>query len=127
MPANVCDAKVKARQLKTDCLKNCRGLSLATRKEPTMSTVDIVRAWKDAEYRQSLSEAERAQLPDHPAGLIELTDAELDGVAAGADPKPPENLTIYLPCTFVSPCNTTTMNFTCYPSSTYKNCGLCLP
>jgi mersacidin/lichenicidin family type 2 lantibiotic len=29
----------------------------------------IVRAWKDAEYRLGLSEAERAALPEHPARL----------------------------------------------------------
>ena len=39
---------------------------------------DIIRAWKDEEYRLSLSDAERALLPDHPSGLITLTDAELD-------------------------------------------------
>ena len=46
-----------------------------------MSNVDIVRAWKDAEYRQSLSAAEQALLPAHPAGAIELEEAELVQVA----------------------------------------------
>ena len=45
------------------------------RKEDTMTHLDIIRAWKDEEYRLSLSEAERALLPANPAGLIELTDA----------------------------------------------------
>jgi mersacidin/lichenicidin family type 2 lantibiotic len=48
-----------------------------------MSKRDIIRAWKDEEYRLSLSEAERALLPEHPAGLIELADAELDHAAGG--------------------------------------------
>jgi mersacidin/lichenicidin family type 2 lantibiotic len=48
-----------------------------------MSHQDIIRAWKDEEYRNSLSDAERAQLPEHPAGLIELPDEELDAVAGG--------------------------------------------
>jgi mersacidin/lichenicidin family type 2 lantibiotic len=48
-----------------------------------MSHEDIIRAWKDPEYRMSLSEEERAQLPEHPAGLIELTDAEMEAVAGG--------------------------------------------
>jgi mersacidin/lichenicidin family type 2 lantibiotic len=43
----------------------------------------IIRAWKDEEYRSSLTEAERALLPEHPAGLIELSGAEMDGVAGG--------------------------------------------
>ena len=46
-----------------------------------MSKGDIVRAWKDAEYRQSLSVEEQALLPEHPAGSIDLADDELDQVA----------------------------------------------
>ena len=49
-----------------------------------MSNLDIIRAWKDEDYRLSLSEAERALLPEHPAGLIELAGAEIDGVDGGA-------------------------------------------
>ena len=37
-------------------------------------SVDIIRAWKDEEYRQSLSTEELKQLPENPAGLIELSD-----------------------------------------------------
>ena len=48
-----------------------------------MSKIDIIRAWKDEEYRASLSEAERASLPDNPAGLIELTESDLKLVAGG--------------------------------------------
>lgn len=48
-----------------------------------MNNVDVIRAWKDEEYRLSLSDAERAQLPAHPAGLVELQDAELDQAAGG--------------------------------------------
>ena len=46
-----------------------------------MSRSEVIRAWRDEEYRLSLSEAERAELPAHPAGLIELQDADLEGVA----------------------------------------------
>jgi mersacidin/lichenicidin family type 2 lantibiotic len=48
-----------------------------------MKNGDVIRAWKDPEYRLGLSEAERALLPAHPAGLITLTDAELDSVGGG--------------------------------------------
>lgn len=48
-----------------------------------MKHVDVIRAWKDPEYRLSLSEAERVLLPAHPAGLMELTDAQLDAVGGG--------------------------------------------
>jgi mersacidin/lichenicidin family type 2 lantibiotic len=46
-----------------------------------MKPEDIIRAWKDEVYRASLNEAERAQLPEHPAGLIELEDGDLVGAA----------------------------------------------
>ena len=48
-----------------------------------MKTKDVIRAWKDAGYRQGLSEADRANLPAHPAGMIELTDADLGAVTGG--------------------------------------------
>ena len=51
-----------------------------------MSNKNIIRAWKDEDYRLSLSEAERALLPGHPAGLIELSVAEMDGVGGEALP-----------------------------------------
>lgn len=44
---------------------------------------DIVRAWKDAEYRQNLSAEEQAVLPDSPAGELELTDDELNAIYGG--------------------------------------------
>ena len=44
---------------------------------------DIVRAWKDQEYRMSLTEAQRAALPENPAGLIELNASELESAAGG--------------------------------------------
>jgi mersacidin/lichenicidin family type 2 lantibiotic len=37
-----------------------------------MSNFDVIRAWKDQEYRLGLSEAQLAILPEHPSGLIEL-------------------------------------------------------
>jgi mersacidin/lichenicidin family type 2 lantibiotic len=45
--------------------------------------MDIIRAWKDEGYRNSLSAAERAALPPNPAGLITLTDEDLGAVAGG--------------------------------------------
>ena len=43
-----------------------------------LSSEDIIRAWKDEEFRQGLSDAQRAQLPDHPAGAIEMSDLDAD-------------------------------------------------
>lgn len=53
-----------------------------------MSNPDIIRAWKDAKYRESLSAEELAALPAHPAGDVELSDAELAGVDGGTQITP---------------------------------------
>jgi mersacidin/lichenicidin family type 2 lantibiotic len=45
-----------------------------------VAKIDIVRAWKDEEYRASLTDAERALLPPNPAGLIDLDDEEMKQV-----------------------------------------------
>ena len=55
-----------------------------------MSTLDIVRAWKDEEYCESLSDTQRASLPQNPAGIVELTDEQLRAAGGGAE----ENSTI---------------------------------
>jgi mersacidin/lichenicidin family type 2 lantibiotic len=51
-----------------------------------MKNVDVIRAWKNKEYRMSLSDGERAMLPANPAGAIELNDAELAAVGGAAVP-----------------------------------------
>ena len=48
-----------------------------------MSKLDIIRAWKDEEYREGLSAAERSRLPQNPAGIIELTEPDLAEVEGG--------------------------------------------
>ena len=45
-----------------------------------MKTEQIIRAWKDEKYRRSLTDAERAQLPANPAGLVDLSDAMLESI-----------------------------------------------
>jgi mersacidin/lichenicidin family type 2 lantibiotic len=55
-----------------------------------MKKEHVIRAWRDPEYRASLSAAERDRLPAHPAALIELDEARL-GMAGGSpagDPQP---------------------------------------
>jgi len=37
----------------------------------------LVRAWRDEEYRNSLSEQERSSLPENPAGLAMVDDSTL--------------------------------------------------
>ena len=45
-----------------------------------MSTSDVIRAWKDPQYRLTVIE-----MPPHPAGQIELIDPDLDGNSAAKD------------------------------------------
>ncbi len=49
-----------------------------------MSKLNVIRAWKDEEFRRGLSDAERASLPQNPAGLVDLTGEELRAVEGGA-------------------------------------------
>jgi mersacidin/lichenicidin family type 2 lantibiotic len=53
--------------------------------------IDIIRAWKDEEYRNSLSEEQRSQLPENPAGMVELPDADMERIAGGVEIKNTEN------------------------------------
>ncbi|MGH2416643.1 MAG: mersacidin/lichenicidin family type 2 lantibiotic [Microcystaceae cyanobacterium] len=48
-----------------------------------MSNIDIIRAWKDEEFRNSLSEELQSQLPQNPAGMVELLDNEMEIIAGG--------------------------------------------
>lgn len=42
-----------------------------------MSTEDIIRAWKDEDYRRCLTPEQQASLPPHPAGTVELCDEDV--------------------------------------------------
>ncbi len=54
-----------------------------------MAYREIIRVRKNKEHRQRLSEKQPAVLAEHPAGLIEVADAELDAVqGAGSAPLP---------------------------------------
>ena len=61
-------------------------------------SINIIRAWKDEEYRKRLTDAERATLPEKPARMIELTDADLNAVIGGADTTPQLECTGALGC-----------------------------
>ena len=50
----------------------------------------LIQSWKDEDFRLSLTAEERALLPEHPAGLVELTDEALDelvGSGGGVHPQ----------------------------------------
>ena len=46
-----------------------------------MTHEQIIRAWKDEDYRLNMNGEELSALPAHPAGLVELSDQSLLGVA----------------------------------------------
>lgn len=48
-----------------------------------MNANTIIRAWKDEEYRRSLSAEQLEALPANPAGLVEVAEEDLDLVAGG--------------------------------------------
>ena len=50
-----------------------------------MSKLDVIRAWKDDQYRSSLQDLELGALPPNPAGLIDLSEIESGAVAGGTD------------------------------------------
>ena len=65
-----------------------------------MSNNDIIRAWKDEEYRNSLSAERRSQLPENPSGKIELSegkielsDEELESLSGGMRAQPDDTTT----------------------------------
>jgi mersacidin/lichenicidin family type 2 lantibiotic len=62
-----------------------------------VAKIDIVRAWKDEEYRASLADAERALLPPNPAGLIDLDDGEMKKVLGAGGGMHPTTTATTLP------------------------------
>ena len=50
-----------------------------------MSKVEVIRAWKDEEYRSSLGCSELGTLPANPAGMIDLSEIELSVIAGGTE------------------------------------------
>jgi mersacidin/lichenicidin family type 2 lantibiotic len=53
-----------------------------------MLALDIIRAWKDEEYRLGLTPTEMEAIPVHPAGLVELVDGDLFLIAGSKDAVP---------------------------------------
>ena len=79
-----------------------------------MSKLDIIRAWKDEEYCESLSADDRLRLPKNPAGIIELTDQDLSSAQGGTITSTNFCETYYPLCSQVTYCpmNPITMTIT---------------
>jgi mersacidin/lichenicidin family type 2 lantibiotic len=43
-----------------------------------MTTIEVTKAWKDEEYRDTLTTEQLAQVPTHPAGVIEFAEPQLE-------------------------------------------------
>ena len=70
--------------------------------------VDVVRAWKDPGYRAGLGAGEFALIPPNPAGVVDLSDAQLRGATGLAAAPVTTNVT----------CTMYTFNrFRCCPSA----------
>jgi mersacidin/lichenicidin family type 2 lantibiotic len=67
-----------------------------------VTTLETVKAWKDEEYRDTLTQTDREKLPAHPAGVMELEAPKLgDWHRFGA-----VNRHSFFFCTFDGPCLT---------------------
>lgn len=77
-----------------------------------MRNVDVIRAWKDEVYRNSLSARELTALPENPVGLVELSDDDLEEVDGGTT----------LLCATLTATIAATLTF-CSPSGSL--CGSC--
>ncbi|MBE3557901.1 MAG: mersacidin/lichenicidin family type 2 lantibiotic [Ktedonobacteraceae bacterium] len=88
---------------------------------------DIVRAWKDETYRQSLTKEEQALLPENPAGSYELSERDLESVYGAAGWNGPEaNLSQYGNCSNAAICRQSaagTNNFACFSQSFGSDCS----
>jgi mersacidin/lichenicidin family type 2 lantibiotic len=73
-----------------------------------MKKIDPIRAWKDPVYRAALSARERAELPAHPAGILDLEDEQLKGTAGGTTTAPMCTNYTYFNLKYCCPSPTTT-------------------
>lgn len=53
-----------------------------------MKKKEIVRAWRDEDFAASLTDEQRALLPQNPAGLVELAIDDMRSVVGGCTHAP---------------------------------------
>jgi mersacidin/lichenicidin family type 2 lantibiotic len=72
-----------------------------------MKAETIIRAWKDPEFRASLTSEQRAELPELPSGkpMTELDEGDLSDVVGGARCNPGRPFT-RMPCSAIDACPT---------------------
>ena len=87
-----------------------------------MSNLNVIRAWKDAQYRRSLSAAELAELPENPARLVELTDRDLRRAGGFAGAAIPQTTALTCTATVGGCCPEGTAIWVCPPDTTFATC-----
>ena len=63
-----------------------------------MKKKDVIRAWRDGEYYSSLSNEQRAALPESPASVIDLGDDALASISGGCSYECCPTSAICTPC-----------------------------
>lgn len=67
-------------------------------------TVDVIRAWRDEDYRNSLTEEERANLPESPAGVSVVSDEILRSITGGCASYPQQTTAMHSCVTWPEQC-----------------------
>ncbi|MEV4417477.1 mersacidin/lichenicidin family type 2 lantibiotic [Catellatospora sp. NPDC049609] len=90
--------------------------------------MNIVKAWKDPDYRATLSEEQLAGLPVHPCGVVDLGDEVLAHIAGATT----EGLMTIGCCggftareTPCGSCRNTCNNYTCQTCAGQSTCTVC--
>ena len=63
-----------------------------------MKKKDIIRAWRDGEFYDSLTDEQKAALPENPAALLAVDDDVLNSVAGGCSWSPCPTSKVCSPC-----------------------------
>ncbi len=84
-----------------------------------MKAEQIIRAWKDEAFRDSLDASQRESLPENPAGLVELSEEDLGQADGGTGWVCAVTVTIIASC----PACTQTVNCGSCQMATYGCCS----
>ena len=82
--------------------------------------VDVIRAWRDEKYYRSLNAEQRQALPDHPAGLMDLSDDDIRQVFGGSGSSNTDCSKPLIGCSAGAACNPSYSTTAC---NTYACCG----
>lgn len=90
-----------------------------------MNKTDVIRAWKDPFYRASLPDEDQAALPQHPAGVADLTDDQIRTLGASGGTTTAPTCTNYTFANLHACCPATTSPLC--TNYTYNGLASCCP